>query len=232
MLVRTSGGAFPQPILRGREKELERIITKALRANSSKITYKIAAIRGFGSAKVLHLLNNICSQIDNCQYLEFGTWFGRSLMAASRGNNGTFVGVDNFSGIDIALSAGCRHIDIRAKLHETISVEKNIFFHEINYLDFTPQEQPFEVFFYDADHSEKGTAAALLHVSLSGMLTSPAIILIDDYENPYWNVADGVRAGLELGRYEVCEVWILPKIEGYHEGLWMGIVHPFNSIKR
>lgn len=220
----TTGGAWPQVILRGREKVLADVVVRALRLSTSRVTNDVMIMRGFGTSKVSHLLNNICGNVPDCNYLEFGTWCGRSLAAAECGNSGLFVGVDDFS-----FPKKFEVVDVRSELAKNLA-GRNVHLFDSKCLDTTREQLggPFNVFFYDAEHTEVATAGALTHASHAGLLTTPAIVIVDDFLHPVFgqDVSEGVRIGLRWGNYTLCQQWVLAKSAGYHEGLWIGIVQP------
>ena len=54
-------------------------------------------IEGYTSGKIRHLLNNLCANNDNVNYLEVGTHKGATFISAAYRNAGTFIGLDNWS---------------------------------------------------------------------------------------------------------------------------------------
>ena len=77
---------------------MEEHIIKSL-ADSNKLSSNINAfclqLEGMTGDKTRHFYNNICS-MDNCRYLEVGTWKGSSICSALCNNNINAVAIDNF----------------------------------------------------------------------------------------------------------------------------------------
>ena len=62
----------------------------------SNLVEDILECPGFSSIKTRHFYNNICS-MDNCRYLEIGTWHGSSSISAMYKNNLNAIFIDNYS---------------------------------------------------------------------------------------------------------------------------------------
>ena len=62
----------------------------------SKLTNEILQFPGMSGFKTRHFYNNICS-MDNCRYLEIGTWHGSSSISAMYKNNLNGIFIDNYS---------------------------------------------------------------------------------------------------------------------------------------
>jgi hypothetical protein len=64
--------------------------------NISKINQEILNLEGMSGSRTRHLYNNLCS-IEDCRYLEIGTWKGSTVCSAMFGNNGNITCIDNWS---------------------------------------------------------------------------------------------------------------------------------------
>jgi hypothetical protein len=123
----------------------------------SKIDNDILSINGMSTPKVRHLMNNICS-FDECKFLEVGTYMGSTLCSAAFNNNGSFIGVDNFSEFHSVVNPS--HVNsqdnTRANLKKNIDSlnQKNISFYEKDFfnIDLNIKEK-INVFFYDGVHT-------------------------------------------------------------------------------
>lgn len=62
----------------------------------SKLNEEILEFEGLSGFKTRHFYNNICS-MDNCRYLEIGTWHGSSSISAMYKNNLNGIFIDNYS---------------------------------------------------------------------------------------------------------------------------------------
>lgn len=89
-------------ISKSNDNELEKIIEHIRyslenAANGcSKLTNEILEFPGMSGFKTRHFYNNICS-MDNCRYLEIGTWHGSSSISAMYNNNLNAIFIDNYS---------------------------------------------------------------------------------------------------------------------------------------
>lgn len=206
------------------EEQLVQQVAKAIRmSDRPALPEWILTLPGFGTPRVSSLLNALCAH-DSCRYLEFGTLMGRSLCAAAyRNPTGWFIGVDNFSELT-PLEAEPK---LRTHLQDMIDLHasRNILFLKMDWRTFQgwPRTK-FDVFFYDAGHTYEDTRDALIHVA--PMLANPAVVIIDDWEVPNWagHVESGTWEGLAVAKLKVRHDWELRKADGWHEGLWVGIV--------
>lgn len=187
---------------------------------TSKIDARVMAMSGFGTPNVLHLLNNLCSW-GPTRYLEFGTWAGRSLAAAAWKNEGCYIGVENF------------HVDakVNRELAENIRDIPNARVLAMDFRMFQLVEGLWwDVFFYDADHSREATSVGIQTIARSMRC---GVIIVDDIElSGYENqVMPGLLDGLRDGDFRLHHSWTLRKHDGYHEGLWLGVVEGLKAIE-
>lgn len=172
-------------------------------------------VPGFSSVKNRILLNELC--LDIKRYLEIGTWYGSTLVSAAYGNSGEFYGIDDFSQFQVAGN------DTHKLLEESISYvdgdKGRIKFIEADCMKVAPPSD-IDVFFYDGNHGPLETANALK--MYKPFLSKESIVIVDDLE-----LTPTVRQGIEEGTkgWNVENFWELSKFAGYHEGLWIGVVH-------
>lgn len=84
------------------DNELEKIIDHVRYSldnaalGCSKLNNDILKYKGMSGIKTRHFYNNICS-MDNCRYLEIGTWHGSSSISSMYKNNLNGIFIDNYS---------------------------------------------------------------------------------------------------------------------------------------
>ena len=168
-------------------------------------------IDGMISVKKQRLLNLAYAQLDPHEaYLEIGTWQGKSLIAAMRGNapRPTFA-CDNFSEYDtskgkpLALSAALTknlrryHLDHQVRFY-------NAPFQQICTREYLPV--PIGCYFYDAAHDEENQYQGITLVE--PLLADHALVIIDD-----WRLAPDsqsyAKAGTERAIRESPNAWAL-----------------------
>jgi Methyltransferase domain len=135
----------------------------------------LAKSRGFCSSRVEHLLNRLVSALPEGEcYLEVGSLEGRTLQAASHGNEKLCIGVD--PGRKYASSPEILRKGVELVSKFDLEVE----------LEDVPK--PIGVLFYDGDHSEKGTFTGIAH--LLGFAARESVVVVDDWDRQ--SVRDGV----------------------------------------
>lgn len=185
----------------------------------SKLPPEIFNLRGFSTPKIRHLLNNLCSY-GNCRYLEIGVWAGSTLIPALWKNNARSQAIDNYSQFgpqEAGFDAQKTALELIAKHKEEIG-RQGIWNGDCMNL---PDEviKPANVFLYDGDHSAEMTEKAI--VKYGKRCGQPFILLVDDLE-----LSPTIWLGLQkaLNTFTVHKYIELKKSEGYHEGLWVGVV--------
>ena len=181
-------------------------------ANQSKCSSEILALEGMSSAKVRHLLNNICSGVGTC-YLEVGIWKGATFCAANYGNSIEAVAVDNFSQF-----GGTREQFLK-NFQATIGGVPDL--HDIDFRGFpTREDRRFNVFFYDGNHSHEDQRAAITRFTPS--LESEFALIVDDWNSQ--EVQSGTLEGIAESRVEVVRSWELPaNFNGDRDNWWNGL---------
>ncbi len=188
----------------------------------------VTGIDGLTSNKIRHVLNGICGSIPDLRYLEVGLFCGATFSAAMYENKGTFLGIDNF------VFNHMKRASARLKEHFVNSapgvtpgdeVEALVREQAVRYagdraqviradsfgvsLDSISARGPFNVYFYDGDHSNAAQARAMTH--FEGVLADELVFMVDDWNGP--DVRDGTFRGMEEAGYEVVFQW-----EGFTPG--------------
>lgn len=178
-------------------------------------------VRGIGG-NIRVLLNRLCSQ-PGTRYLEIGTWHGSSLGSALLGNPDIHaVSVDNRSmeGSGEARISTAHVVNVLQLPGATTAVmESDGFVTDLS------AHGPFDVYFYDGDHSEEAHAAAL---SLIGTryLAPLSVVVIDDYN--LIRAIEGTEHGLSrliLNRHGriLVDLVIQPEVAMERAGWWNGV---------
>lgn len=144
-------------------------VVEELRRDTRLYLPALSKRRGFSSSRVEHLLNRLVQAMpqDEC-YLEIGTLEGRTLEAASVGNDGkTLIGVDP------------------CEKYETVpdGFGPNVTFIKAGWQEVLRRSvlsQPVGLVFYDGDHSADQTAGFMLRVPEA--LADEAVLVLDDWD--------------------------------------------------
>lgn len=199
--------------------DLTACITQAIaRANAgplfSKLAEEIFHVDGMSSAKVRIFLNELCSSIPSCRYLEIGTWKGSTILAASYHNPGYFVAIDNFSQFGSAREEFISNAD-------RLAHHCRFHFIDSDAWQVKPETVfPTNVFFYDGNHEPQDQYRAFVHFDQA--FENPFVAIVDD-----WNLAE-VReatqsAFVHLG-YKIQQDWtMLSPYNGDKDGWWNGL---------
>ena len=184
---------------------------------------------GYGTRPMTIFLNTLCKQFrTGCRYVEFGSFAGRSLLAAAYHNRGTYIGVDNHSWLGQGAKRFASRADLLAKLSEAVKLAslpgENIV--SVRTMDtaavgrttFMSEQHTCDVFMYDGDHAAGPTRDGIVVMAKT---LRPGILIMDDYASSKWKeVPAGTVAGLEKSGLVVHEHWRLP----YHTGVGVWVV--------
>lgn len=178
---------------------------------------------GYGTRPMTLFLNTLCRRIPSCRYVEFGSFAGRSLLAAAYGNAGTFTGVDDHRW----LGQGARKFETRAALLAKLTAAVELARSPDNTVQMVTADVTglglvgeADVFFYDAGHNAAETRDGI--VSMARAL-KPGVLLMDDFQSSKWReVPVGTVAGLRDARLKIHRHWALP----YHTGVGVWVVEP------
>ena len=215
-------------------ERIQKAIDSAIRGES-RLPAAAAQVPGMIGSHVRHLLNNLCSEPGSV-YLEIGVHVGASFVAALAGNEDTlaqgyaidnFAGEENFRGVpkpeykpeQFALFQAhmAKYLSGYFGIDGRIGV-MNANLHEVSLVHF--QELAFGtaqhvmIFYYDADHEQ--TQAGIQR--FLPCLTSPAILLVDDWIRP--NVRTGTREAIAEGGFRTIHEWVLKADPLNREGTW------------
>ena len=196
-------------------------ISKAER-HQSNITQSTLQIHGMSSAKVRHLLNNICSKPDT-RYLEVGCWKGSTLVSALQNNESKVdmaVAIDNFSefgGPRAEFGTNCgRYLLTCCK------------FFDADCFSLDPAKtcpKPINVYFYDGEHSYNSQKSAFTHYN--SILDKYFIAIVDDWN--WEQVSSGTRDAFKELSYQVLYEAILPArhngdVEQWWNGFYVAVI--------
>lgn len=157
----------------------------------SKIPHEyINKLIGLSSPKIWHLLNNLCSDVD--EYLEIGTYMGSSLLAATCDNSVHATAVDNF----------CMKPTTRNHFFQNVKHLKNLHFIEKDCFKIDPATLPkIDVYFFDGRHEYEDQYKALTHFLPA--MKDEFIFIVDDYNNA--PVRQGTEDAIKFLGLEILE---------------------------
>ena len=163
--------------------------------NISKITDNVKRLPGFSGNKTKHLYNNMVS-LDNCSYLEVGTYFGGSFVSAMYNNNNIFkcaYAVDNWS------QFGGSKEKFYESIHKCQCEKYNFKLIDKNAWNVTKEDVPdmIDIYMYDGQHTYVDQKLAITHYAK--FLAKYSIIMVDD-----WVVHEGgiTTWGVQEGTYD------------------------------
>ena len=174
-----------------------------------------ATVEGLSSPRCLAVINAAVSDIPDCVYCEIGAYKGLSARAAMLGNEGKeFHIVESFREVGI-------YGDYRETLLRNLDNGRgdNLTLHEIDGFQFLKHHagKPFDVFYYDGEHSSQSTYYAL---SLARYHLKPgSIVFLDDTNGGL--VRDGMMHAIHDFPFNLLRDWWSPK-NGYTDGFWNG----------
>ena len=190
--------------------------------NETWLPSEVTEIDGLTSNKVRHVLNGICGAIPYLRYLEVGLFNGATFTAAMYGNRGAFVGIDNFRFKHMAKASSRMKerfsnsspgvtpgdevealVRARAKLYAGDRARVI----RANSFDVSPDSiaahGPFNVYFYDGDHSNVAQGMAMTH--FGEVLADELVYMVDDWNGS--DVRDGARRGIAEAGFESAFEW-------------------------
>ena len=145
-------------------------------------------VTGMSSPRVCALLNALVRRMDpeEC-YLEVGTWQGLTLLSAALGNFGrTCIGCDKFRFWGRYTGWGRKaQRALERNIGRYRGCTADILFHAVSSRRLFAERRissPVGVYFYDGDHSYRGTRSNL--VAATPFLSDRAVVLVDDWNDP------------------------------------------------
>jgi len=155
----------------------------------SKLTEEIMQIEGLTSRKVKSLLNNLCV-LEDCSYLEFGTYKGATFCAAIYNNDIKSTAVDNWKDFELLpASFPMWHRSIAPKENPYETFVKNlkkcgantVEIINQNYLNITKDsvKTKSNIIFYDGEHTFKDQYAIMS--KLKDLSSDTFILVVDDW---------------------------------------------------
>jgi hypothetical protein len=148
--------------------------------NISKITDDIINMEGMSGTKTRHFYNNLLS-IEDARYLEIGTWKGSSVCSAMCNNKATVICIDNWSEFGGPKSEFLINFYKFKGDNDAAFIQKDCYNVDVSVLP------KFNIYMYDANHTNENHYKALLHYY--DCLDDIFIFIVDD-----WNWKD-VRDG-------------------------------------
>jgi hypothetical protein len=151
--------------------------------SSLKNRPEIFNISGYSSAKVRHVLNNICS-LPNARYLEIGVFKGSTFISALYNNIGTLaqaIAIDDWSEF-----GGPRNEFINNTQHFLPNGSFTFYDHNCFTIDKQKVFQnPIDIYFYDGNHLEDSHKKAF--TLLDSVLADTFIAIVDDWD---WTIVN------------------------------------------
>lgn len=187
----------------------------------SKLTPEILALGGMSSAKVRHLLNNLCES-PGARYLEVGTYAGSTFVSALFRNSFTTtaaLGIDNYSqfgGFETFKTVTENYL-----IPGTFSFLKEDF----RKVDLAKEQPGTNVYFYDGGHSIEDHRDAITHFWDS--LADVFVLVIDDWLEPEVRIGtqEAFNEILNGDSFVIRETWELPsRGNGDTEQWWNGVL--------
>jgi hypothetical protein len=160
----------------------------------------LVEVRGLSSPRVCNLLNALVRELDPSEaYLEIGTWQGLTLLSAALGNFGrTCIGCDKFRfyGRFTGWGLGARRALLR-NIRRYRGYTADIHFHHTTAARLFAERRvstPVGLYFYDADHSYRGTRHGI--EAAAPFLADRCLVILDDWNDPIIRRAthDGLEA--------------------------------------
>jgi hypothetical protein len=181
----------------------------------------VAAIDGMSSVRIQDLLNRIIRSCNGrARYLEVGAWKGSTFFAAICDNEYEIaVAVDNFSQFEGRYARQDFYANYaRYNTVNTVFLEGDFFTPHIK--NMLSVKAPFNVFFYDGEHSEENQRRAITE-SLP-LLGDRFILIVDDWNWP--EVRKGTMVGIEMSGLTIEDMHEeITGFNGVRETWWNGI---------
>lgn len=208
------------------KEHIQQSIDNAL-IGKSNLTDSELSIRGFSTATMRHLFNNLCS-IKKGNYLEIGLYCGATF-CSSFNKDTISVGIENFSQdfgintVELELKGNMSKFLPNAKAVKIIDADC---FSE-NAVD---HKHKFDIYFFDGEHSEESQAKSLPH--FIDKMNDTFAYIVDDTN---WSqVSAGTKRGIQsLGdAIEIVYEWNLVGSKMNDDPIWHNGVKIFLINKK
>jgi len=175
-------------------------------------------VEGMTSVKIRVLLQALC-RLHGAHYLEIGVWKGATLLAATHDSPLVLATViDNWS------TFGGPHDEFLANLFAVEDYLPPVEVINADCWTITPDRiaPPVDVYFYDGCHHTEDQRRAMSH--FWPVLSKPAIVVVDDWDDQNYDVPGGTRAGLaDVGATILAEWERHTAFQADAEGWWNGV---------
>lgn len=183
----------------------------------SLLSEEVLSLEGMSSAKVRHLLNNLCS-LPERNYLEIGTWQGSTWIAALYNNSlaiSSAIAIDNWSQFNGPKNQFTINCNLFLKNREYKFIEDHCF-----QVDLNSFSNPVNLYFYDGDHSMLSQKQAFTY--FDRIFDNTFIAVVDDWN--FVEVPAGTYAAFAELNYTILFETILPaRWNCDHDNWWNGI---------
>ena len=184
----------------------------------SKLTPEVLELEGMSGVKGRHFFNAMCS-FPGTRYLELGVWCGSTFVSALYGNQETLdaaFAADNFS------QFGNKEKVFRKNTERYLSDVQFQFVNQDCFtLDLNTMPGPFNVYFYDADHSFEAQEKAFTY--FNPVLAKRFVAIVDDWHNK--PTVDGTRSAFEKLGYKIeFETVAKGRMADWWHGLFVAVV--------
>jgi len=201
---------------------LERLLAET---NDFAASRHIVNVEGMSSARHCTLLNRLVTAMDPGEhYLEIGTWRGRTLISAAYQNQGRLcIGCDTFRFYGRFTGWGFqarRALFANIERFRTDSAEICMYAMRSRALfrrGLVPA--PIGVYFYDGNHSRRGTMHGIL--AAAPLLSRRSVLLMDDWNDPV--IRQATHDALERAPLRVLWSRELSGVKGSEAGFSNGL---------
>lgn len=201
---------------------------------SSYLDPEVLKINGFATPTMRHLFSNLC-HVERCSYLEVGTFCGATFVSAFNNNPVSAVGIDNFT--QPFEETGVRE-QLRENLNRWKGTAEDVNFLDGDCFDLRPldlqkvrEHRPFDVYYYDGEHSFENQARAL--PAFFDVMADRFIHIVDDFQ---WDdVKRGTETGIQalLPRLKIEQEWHLNGQQMHDDPIWWNgvAIYLFSKLK-
>lgn len=190
-------------------KERVELALEEIKNNILTLPPEVLAIQGMSGKLGRNFLNKIC-RYDDTRYLEIGSWYGSTVVAAAYQNPGTFKAIDNFSQF-----SGTEEILLQNIQNSNCKVEVI----NCDCWSFQPPMWGINTYFFDGPHGKEDHKKALSYYYPS--LAEEFIFIVDDFNGQ--EARDGTYEVLqELNPQILFQTTVGETSYSDHNGWWNG----------